>query len=118
MGGGGRRRVPTGGWPAWTGTRTPCHSQGSGAGAGAGVADGVGKAPPWRQRALDESEVAQPCLTVSDPMDCSLRGSPVHGVFQARALEWGAIAFSTMDYYSTAIKHNNSLVEFNNLSKL
>ena len=41
-----------------------------------------------------ESEVAQLCLTVSDPMDCSLPGSSVHGIFQARVLEWGAIAFS------------------------
>ena len=41
-----------------------------------------------------ESEVAQSCLTLSDPMDCSPRGSSVHGIFQARVLEWGAIAFS------------------------
>ena len=41
-----------------------------------------------------ESEVAQSCPTLSDPMDCSLPGSSVHGVFQARVLEWGAIAFS------------------------
>ena len=41
-----------------------------------------------------ESEVAQLCLTPSDPMDCSLPGSSVHGIFQARVLEWGAIAFS------------------------
>jgi len=41
-----------------------------------------------------ESEVAQPCPTLSDPMDCSLPGSSVHGIFQARVLEWGAIAFS------------------------
>ena len=41
-----------------------------------------------------ESEVTQPCLTPSDPMDCSLPGSSVHGIFQARVLEWGAIAFS------------------------
>ena len=41
-----------------------------------------------------ESEVAQSCPTFSDPMDCSLPGSSVHGVFQARVLEWGAIAFS------------------------
>ena len=40
------------------------------------------------------SEVAQSCLTLSDPMDCSLPGSSVHGIFQARVLEWGAIAFS------------------------
>ena len=41
-----------------------------------------------------ESEVAQSCQTPSDPMDCSLSGSSVHGIFQARVLEWGAIAFS------------------------
>ena len=43
-----------------------------------------------------ESEVAQLCVTLSDPMDCSLPGSSVHGIFQARVLEWGAIAFSTI----------------------
>ena len=42
-----------------------------------------------------ESEVAQSCLTLRDPMDCSLPGFSVHGIFQARVLEWGAIAFST-----------------------
>ena len=42
-----------------------------------------------------ESEVAQSCLTLSNPMDCSLPGSSIHGIFQARVLEWGAIAFST-----------------------
>ena len=41
-----------------------------------------------------ESEVAQSCPTFSDPMDCSLPGFSVHGIFQARVLEWGAIAFS------------------------
>ena len=41
-----------------------------------------------------QSKVAQSCLTLSDPMDCSLPGSSVHGIFQARVLEWGAIAFS------------------------
>ena len=41
-----------------------------------------------------ESEVAQSFLTLSDPMDRSLPGSSVHGIFQARVLEWGAIAFS------------------------
>ena len=41
-----------------------------------------------------ESEVAQSCLTLSYPMDCSLPGSLVHGIFQARILEWGAIAFT------------------------
>ena len=41
-----------------------------------------------------ESEVAQSCPTLSNPMDCSLAGSSIHGIFQARVLEWGAIAFS------------------------
>ena len=43
-----------------------------------------------------ESEVAQSCPTLSDPMDCSLPGSSTHGIFQARVLEWGAIAFSDL----------------------
>ena len=41
-----------------------------------------------------QSKVAESCLTLSDLMDCSLPGSSVHGIFQARVLEWGAIAFS------------------------
>ena len=41
-----------------------------------------------------ESEVTQLCPTLSDPMDCSLPGSSIHGLFQGRVLEWGAIAFS------------------------
>ena len=44
-----------------------------------------------------QSEVAQSCPTLSDPMDYSLPGSSVHGIFQARVLEWGAIAFSDGD---------------------
>ena len=43
-----------------------------------------------------ESEVTQSCPTLSDPMDFSLLGSSVHGIFQARVLEWGAIAFSVL----------------------
>jgi len=43
-----------------------------------------------------KSEVAQSCPTLSDSMDCSLPGSSTHGIFQARVLEWGAIAFSTL----------------------
>ena len=42
-----------------------------------------------------ESEVAQSCWTLSDPMDCSLTGFSVHGIFQVRVLEWAAIAFSS-----------------------
>ena len=42
-----------------------------------------------------ESEVAQSCPTLRNPMDCSLPGSSIHGIFQARVLEWGAIATRT-----------------------
>ena len=45
-------------------------------------------------RVKRESEVAQSYMTLSDPMDCSLPGSSIHGIFQARVLEWGAIVFS------------------------
>ena len=50
-----------------------------------------------------ESEAAQSCPTLSDPMDCSLPGSSVHGIFQARVLEWGAIAFSEVMLYEAAV---------------
>ena len=43
-----------------------------------------------------ESEVTQSCLTLSDPMDCSLPGSSAHGIVQATVLEWVAIAFSVL----------------------
>ena len=46
-----------------------------------------------------ESEVAQSCLTLSDPMDCSPLGSSIPGIFQARVPEWGAIAFSGLLCY-------------------
>ena len=46
-----------------------------------------------------ESEVAQLCPTLSNPMDCSLPGSSIHGIFQARVLEWVAIAFSPISSY-------------------
>ena len=51
-----------------------------------------------------ESEVAQSCLTPSDPMDCSLPGSSIHGIFQARVLEWGPIAFSD-NTAQTSVNH-------------
>ena len=50
-----------------------------------------------------ESEVAQSCPTLRDPMDCSLLGSSIHGIFQARVLEWVAIAFSVLLPYDPAI---------------
>ena len=46
------------------------------------------------RKVKSEGEVAQSCPTLSDPMDCSLPGSSIHGIFQARVLEWVAIAFS------------------------
>ena len=55
-----------------------------------------------------ESEVAQSCPTLSDPMDCSLPGSSVHGIFQARVLEWVAIAFSDMEPYDISLPHDIS----------
>src|SRR5574341_107773 len=45
-------------------------------------------------KAKSENEVVQSCPTLRDPMDCSPPGSSIHGIFQARVLEWGAIAFS------------------------
>ena len=62
-----------------------------------------------------ESEVAQSCLTLSDPMDCSLPGSSVHGIFQARVLEWDAIAFSGTLHYNI-LKHSN-IFENNSFKK-
>ena len=52
-----------------------------------------------------ESEAVQSCPTLSDPIDCSLPDSSIHGIFQARVLEWGAIAFS--DIYTTMCKMDN-----------
>ena len=51
-----------------------------------------------------ENEVAQSCPTLSDPMDRSLQGSSIHGIFQARVLEWGAIAFSIVDHRINKLK--------------
>ena len=58
-----------------------------------------------------EREVAQMCPTLSDPMDCSLIGSSVHGIFQARVLEWGAIAFSAYIFTSPFIIGSNMTSE-------
>ena len=54
-----------------------------------------------------ESEGAQSCPTLRNPLDCSLPGSSVHGIFQARVLEWGAIAFSNID---TSLKVRTSFL--------
>ena len=59
-----------------------------------------------RMKVKSESEVAQSCPTLSDPMDCSLPGSSIHGIFQARVLEWGAIAFSKYWFPSVSDNYN------------
>ena len=56
--------------------------------------EGTQKILCTRRPSESESEGTQSCLTLCDPMGCSLPGSSVHGIFQARVLEWGAIAFS------------------------
>ena len=63
---------------------------------------------------IRESEVAQSCSTLRDPMDCSLPGSSVHGIFQARGLEWGASAFSetaVLQTLKTALKKDQGYAE-------
>ena len=60
----------------------------------------------------NESEVAQSCPILSDPVDCSPPGSSIHGIFQARVPEWGAIAFSSVfaiERESFVSKHKNDL---------
>ena len=72
----------------WQPTRLPCPWDSPGKNTGVGCHFLL-----QCMKVESESEVAQLCPTLSDPMDCSLPGSSVHGIFQARALEWGAIAF-------------------------
>ena len=67
-----------------------------------------------RMKVKSESEVTQSCPTLSDPMDCSLPASSVHGIFQARVLEWGAIASSqtykkNWDSFKYVISTNHKL---------
>ena len=61
-----------------------------------------------------KSEVAQSYQTLSDPMDCSLPGSPIHRIFQARVLEWGAIAFSHLSE-SSVFKGLSNYLKFAHL---
>ena len=73
----------------WQPTRLPCPWDSSGKNTGVGCHFLL-----QCMKVKSESEVAQSCLTLSDPMDGSLPGSSVHGIIQARVLEWVAIAFS------------------------
>ena len=61
------------------------------------------KAEAARPDKKNRSEVAQSCLTLCDPMDCSLTGSSVHGILQARVLEWVAISFSMFPIFKIRI---------------
>ena len=70
----------------WQPTRLPCPWDSPGKNTGVGCHFLL-----QCVKVKSESEVAQSCLTLSDPMDCSPPGSSVHGIFQARVLEWGAI---------------------------
>ena len=56
-----------------------------------------------------ESEITELCPTLSDPVDCSLPGSSIHGIFQARVLEWDAIAFSHIYVQLTLKQHGFEL---------
>ena len=76
----------------WQPTRLPCPWDSPGKKTGVGCHFLL-----QRMRVKSESDVAQLCPTLSDPMDCSLPGSSIHGIFQARVLEWVAIAFSNRD---------------------
>ena len=59
-----------------------------------------------------ETEVTQSCLTLRDPMDCSLPGSSVHGIFQASVLEWDTIAFSSKQTDCLLLKYINRKKNF------
>ena len=73
----------------WKPTRLPCPWESPGKNTGVGCHFLL-----QYMKVKSESEVAQSCQSLRNPMDCSLPGSSVHGIFQARVLEWGAIAFS------------------------
>ena len=63
-------------------------------------------------KVISESEVAQSCPTLSEPMDCSLPGSSVHGISQARVLEWGAIDYQALGHRGNRIEKILASVEF------
>ena len=68
-----------------------------------------------------EREVAQSCLTPSDPMDCNLSGSSIHGICQARVLEWGAIeirqCIMTLNYFWSLLKFNQHKYDILKMNK-
>ena len=87
-------------------TRLPCPWDSPGKNTGVGC-----HFPLQRMKGKRESEVTQSCPSLSDPMDCSPPGSSVHGIFQARVLEWGASAFSSMDVSWTIKKAEHQRID-------
>ena len=75
----------------WQPTRLPCPWDSPGKNTGVGCHFLL-----QCMKVKSQSEVAQSCTTLRNPMDCSLPGSSIHGIFQARVLEWGAIMFTTV----------------------
>ena len=92
----------------WQPTRLPCPWDSPGKNTGVGCHFLL-----QSMKVKSESEEAQSCPTLSNPTDCSLPGSSIHGIFQARVLEWGAIAFSDINYhlYAEYIRRNAGLEE-------
>ena len=82
----------------WLPTRLPCPWDSPGKNTGVGCHFLL-----QCMKVKSENEVAQSCPTLSNPMDCSPPGSSIHGIFQARVLEWGAIAFSDLSLYLSFI---------------
>ena len=82
----------------WQPTRLPCPWDSPGKNTGVGCHFLL-----QCMKVKSQSEVAQSCSTLSNPMDCSLPGSSIHGILQARVLEWGAIAFSEFLCYTLLI---------------
>ena len=100
----------------WQPTRFPCPWDSPGKNTGVGCHFLI-----HCMKVKRENEVAQSCPTPSDPMDCRLPGSSVHGIFQARVLEWGAIAFSDvcsrflkriMPLFPTLVMEKNLITEY------
>ena len=90
-------------------TRLPCPSDSPGKNAGVGCHFLL-----QCVKVKNESEVSRSCPTLSDTMDCSLPGSSIHGIFQARVLEWGAIAFSDSNinqfFFFTSLNANKTMI--------
>ena len=94
-------------WPQrWQPTRLPCPWDSPGKNTGVGCHFLL-----QCMKVKSEGEVALSCPTLSDPMDCSLPGSSVHGIFQAKVLEWGAIVHVRFRKVTGEVKHTEVLIK-------